>query len=83
MVRLTDRLDTTLDVYHGSKTTIQQQQGRESEAGLCHLTTGSSLYQPNSKWVSFLLNLTGKKMAVKGEKWAPFSFAVAKTQWDS
>ena len=26
MVRLTDRLDMTLDVYRGRKTTIQQQQ---------------------------------------------------------
>ena len=35
VVRLTDRPDMTLDVYHGRKTTMQQQQ--KSKEGKTHL----------------------------------------------
>ena len=34
VVRLTDRPDMTLDVYHGRKTTMQQQQRRPGYWGL-------------------------------------------------
>ena len=35
VVRLTDRPDMTLDVYHGRKTTIQQQQSQSSAHAKC------------------------------------------------
>ena len=36
VVRLTDRPDMTSDVYHGRKTTIQQQQQLESNNSFVH-----------------------------------------------
>ena len=38
VVRLTDRPDMTLDVYHGRKTTMQQQQQNQIFRSLCILT---------------------------------------------
>ena len=49
MVRLTDRPDMTLDVYHGRKTTIQQQPPSELRTMthlLCVVQTSQSFGQP-------------------------------------
>ena len=44
MVRLTDRPDMTLDVYHGGKTTIQQQQLSDVPAG--HFVSCKKTFMP-------------------------------------
>ena len=41
VVRLTDRPDMTLDVYHGRKTTMQQQQPKQPQRSRSILQDGS------------------------------------------
>ena len=51
VVRLTDRPDMTLDVYHGRKTTIQQQQLKMHVRNIWKLQNGNFI----NSWVEILL----------------------------